>query len=139
MKAFFDTSILVPLFDREHVHHEASFAAFLGHSHSFCAAHTLAEIYSTLTRLPPPHRTAPDRALAFVGDLRERLTIIALDANEYFDAITDMATRGITGGAVYDGLLIRCALKAKVELIYTWNVRHFRQFGPEVEKRLRTP
>jgi predicted nucleic acid-binding protein len=43
------------------------------------------------------------------------------------------------GGMTYDALLVRCALKAQVEVIYTWNVRHFRLFGTEVRLRVRTP
>jgi len=33
----------------------------------------------------------------------------------------------------------RCALKDRAATIYTWNTRHFRQFGPEVEKKLQVP
>jgi hypothetical protein len=31
------------------------------------------------------------------------------------------------------------ALKAKADIIYTWNVKHYGQFGSEATKRVRTP
>jgi hypothetical protein len=43
------------------------------------------------------------------------------------------------GGAIYDALLAHCALKAKADTIFTWNIDHFRRVGPEVAKRVRTP
>ena len=54
MKGFLDTSVLVPVFYGDHVHHEASLAIFLqfDKSSGCCGAHSLAEVYSTLTRMP---------------------------------------------------------------------------------------
>jgi predicted nucleic acid-binding protein len=46
---------------------------------------------------------------------------------------------GVVGGVIYDAVIAQCALKSRAEKIYTWNIRHFRQFGPEVEKKLHTP
>ncbi len=89
--------------------------------------------------MPADRRVRPEQALLFIADLEARLSLIALDANEIVWAINDFAAIGVVGGTIYDGLLARCALKAKARVIYTWNVRHFRQFGPEVEKKLRTP
>jgi len=36
-------------------------------------------------------------------------------------------------------LLAHCALKAEAQTIYTWNVKHFEQLGPDIARRLRTP
>ena len=107
--------------------------------HGCCAAHTLAEVYSTLTRLPGKHRLSGDQAMLFLGTLRERLTIIPLDETEYYSAISEAAAAGIVGGAIHDALLVKCAAKAKAEVIYTWNVNHFRRLGPDVARRVRTP
>jgi len=141
MKLFFDTSVLIPVFLEDHEHHEASFAAFLGadKARACCAAHSLAEMYSALTRLPGKHRLSGDQVLLFLQAIRDRLTIIHLDGAEYFSAIEKAAAAGIVGGTIYDALLARCALKAKAETIYTWNVNHFQRLGPEIAKRLKTP
>ena len=77
--------------------------------------------------------------MLFLADLQSRLTLITLDGDEYCQALGDFAATGVTGGAIYDGLLARCALKAKVKWIYTWNLRHYCLFGSEIEKKLRTP
>ncbi len=67
------------------------------------------------------------------------LSIIALDDDEYADALEASAALGIVGGAIYDAMLAHCAIKAKAEAIYSWNSRHYAQCGPEVTERLRTP
>jgi predicted nucleic acid-binding protein len=74
-----------------------------------------------------------------VEDIKERLATIALDQDEYFSAITNAAAAGIAGGAIYDALIARCALKGNAAVIYTWNLDHFRRIGPEVARRVRTP
>jgi predicted nucleic acid-binding protein len=141
VKWFFDTSALYPAFLDDHVHHQPSLAAYLraDRSQGSCAAHSLAELYATLTRMPGPNRLSTDQVLLIIDDIRERLTVIALDSEEYFSAIADAAAEGILGGTVYDALIAQCALKAKATIIYTWNVDHFRRCGPEVAKRVRTP
>jgi len=139
MKGFFDTSVLVPVFYGSHVHHQASLELFIQFDKSTgcCGAHSLAEIYSTLTRTPGKHRISGEQAMLFVGSVR--LSIIALDGDEYADALQASSARGIVGGGIYDAMLAHCALKARAETIYSWNGRHYAQCGLEVTTRLRTP
>jgi predicted nucleic acid-binding protein len=141
VKFFFDTSVLVPVFVEEHPHHEASLAVFLrsDKKRGSCAAHSLAEVYATLTRLPGKHRASASEAMLFLENMQERLVLISLDAEEYWRAVMHSAESGIVGGMIYEALLAHCALKARAETIFTWNVEHFRRVGPEVAKRIRTP
>jgi predicted nucleic acid-binding protein len=141
VKFFFDTSVLLPTFLEDHEHHEASLKVFLktDKRNGCCAAHSLAELYATATRLPGKHRLSGEQALLFLQDAYERLTMIALSAEEYYLALKSAAAIGIVGGTVYDALLARCALKAGATTIYTWNIRHFQQLGPEIAQRLKTP
>lgn len=141
MRALFDTSVLVPVFLEDHEHHERSLQAFLGadRRRDCCAAHSLAEVYSTMTRLPGRHRLSGEQVLLFLENIRERLALIAITGEEYHAAIKEAAEAGVVGGTIYDGLIARCALKAKADAIYTWNTRHFEQFGAAVVKRLKTP
>lgn len=141
MKAFLDTSVLVAVFYAEHEHHEPSFALFLKQNkRSACiAAHSLAEVYSVLTGMPGKDRASADEAMLFLGNVRERLSIVALDQEAYFALLTDMAVIGITGGAIYDAILARCALQARAETIYTWNPKHFTRLGSAVASRVKTP
>ncbi len=141
MRFFFDTSVLIPVFLEGHPHHAASLAAFRNAEKktACCAAHSLAEVYATVTRLPGSHRLTGEQALLFLGEIRDRLTLVALEPDEYQTSIEDAAAAGITGGTVYDALLATCALKVGAEIIYTWDVGHFRRVGPAVAKRVRTP
>jgi predicted nucleic acid-binding protein len=141
MKAFFDTSVLVPVFLGDHIHHQASLELFIQFDNvsGCCGAHSLAEVYSTLTRMPGKHRISAEQAMLFIGSIRERLSIIALDADEYARALEASASLGIVGGSIYDAILANCAVKAQAEEIYTWNSRHYGQCGTDVTRRLRTP
>lgn len=141
MKGFFDTSVLVPVFYGNHVHHQASIDLFIQFDKSTgcCGAHSLAEVYSTLTRMPGKHRISAEQAMLFIGSIRERLAIIALTADEYADALQASSARGIVGGGIYDAMLAHCAVKAQAEMIYTWNARHYALCPPEVTQHLRTP
>lgn len=141
MKAFFDTSVLVPVFYGDHVHHQMSLSRFIQFNLSTgcCGAHSLAEVYSTLTRMPGRHRVRAKEAMLFIGSIRERLSIVALSGEEYATALETAAAAGIAGGGIYDALLVHCAIKARADVIYSWNVRHYRQCGPEISARVRTP
>jgi predicted nucleic acid-binding protein len=141
MKGFFDTSVLVPVFYGDHVHHEASLHRFVSFDKSTgcCGAHSLAEVYSTLTRMPGKHRISGEQAMLFIGSIRERLSIIALTGDEHADALERSAAGGIVGGSIYDAMLAHCAIKARAEIIYSWNARHYALCGEEVTRRLRTP
>lgn len=104
----------------------------------FCAAHSLAEVYATMTRLPGRHRLSGEQVLLFLDNIREHLTLIALTGDEYHAAIRDAVGDGVIGGTIYDAVIARCALKAKADTVYTWNTRHFAQFGNGIAERLRT-
>jgi predicted nucleic acid-binding protein len=140
VKAFFDTSVLVAAFQEVHIHHAPSLATFLAFDkkQACCSLHTLAELYSTLTRMPNTH-VSGNEALRFIENVERGLTLITLEALDYRSALERAATEGMTGGLIYDAILIQSAIKAKAETIYTWNVVHFRRFGPDVAKRVKAP
>lgn len=141
MRSFFDTSVLVPVFVPGHQHHERSLAVFSGadRNSAYCAAHSLAEVYASLTRLPGKYRAAPEQALMCLDTIDERLNLIALEVAEYISAIREAAGLGIEGGALYDALLGACAIKAQADILYTWNTRDFKRLGPNITGLLRTP
>ncbi len=141
MRAFFDTSVLIAAFFEDHEHHEASLRAFLKADKrgSSCAAHSLLEFYATTTRFPGKARLSGEQVLLLLENVREKLTIISLDPQEYSAVIEQAAQARVAGGAIYDFLHATCALKADAEIIYTWNLRHFRRFGQEIAGRTRTP
>ncbi|MDQ6705273.1 MAG: PIN domain-containing protein, partial [Acidobacteriota bacterium] len=121
----FDTSAWVPVFYGDH--HGASLKLFIEFSktNGCCGAQRLAEVFSTLTRMPGKHRISGEQAMLFIGSIRERLSIIALDGDEYAGALEASAALGIVGGCIYDAMLAHCAIKAHAETIYSWNARHY--------------
>jgi predicted nucleic acid-binding protein len=85
--------------------------------------------------MPGKHRASPDEALLFLHDALERLSIIALNGDEYLQVLEDAAAAAISGGTIYDAIIARCALKARAQMIYTWNIRHFSLFGSQIASR----
>jgi hypothetical protein len=73
------------------------------------------------------------------GFSADRMTPIALDAEEYFAAIRQAADRGLTGGRIYDALLLACAAKCEARVIDTWNVKHFHAIAPDMAQLIQTP
>jgi predicted nucleic acid-binding protein len=142
VKSFLDTSVLVATFHVEHPHHDSSFELFVRckKDNACCGLHSLAEVYGTLTGMRVASRRASgDQALLFVGNIRERFTLVGLDEQEYFQALEAAAAAGLLGGAIYDALLGQCALKAAAETLYTWNTKDFLRLPAAIAGRVKTP
>lgn len=87
----------------------------------------------------PGASVGPDAALLFLRDVERHLTVVSLNAAEYLDAIGHCAQEQLSGVNVYDALLGYCAVKAKAERIYTWNVKHFSRLPAPISRRVRQP
>lgn len=92
-----------------------------------------------MSALPVRPVIPPEQVLLFVNEIRERCTVITLDEADYLETIRKTAEAGAVSGRVYDALLLRCAVKAKAEKIYTWNVKHFQAMEPALAERILTP
>jgi predicted nucleic acid-binding protein len=141
MKSFFDTSVLVAVFWEDHPRHPISFDLFYDarKKEAACAVHTLAEVYAVMTRLPVRTMLTPEQVMLFIQEIRERLTIITLDERDYYSTLQEVAERGLPGGRIYDALLLRCAIKAKAETLYTWNLKHFEHSTHAFPGKVKTP
>jgi len=80
-----------------------------------------------------------EQGLLILGAIESHLTIVSLGTKEHLAAIRRFAGAGIIGGTIYDALIAACALKAKADILYTWNIGHFLQLGDDVAQRVRTP
>jgi len=99
------------------------------------AAHSLAEAFSVLTRLPKPHRLRPGDALALIEANWGQTRLVALAAHDYRATLRRCRDAGIGGGAVYDALIAACARKARAATLVTWDLDGFERFledGPAV-------
>jgi predicted nucleic acid-binding protein len=138
---FLDTSVLVAVAQVSHDHHKASLELWNGCTRQDTAisAHTVAELYSTFTGMPPALRLRPRDAVLAIETFLQRLTPITLTAEEYGVALRRTAELGLTGGIVDDALLLECARKCGAEEIYTWNLRHFRAAAPDLAEHIISP
>ena len=92
-----------------------------------------------MTTLPVRPAVSPDQALLFLGQLRERVTIVPLSQEDYFKTVQNAAELGVTGGRIYDALLLAAARNVGAKHVFTWNIRHFQQIAPDLARRIRTP
>jgi predicted nucleic acid-binding protein len=141
MKAFLDTSVLIATFYSDHEHHTSSLDLFLrfGKKNTCCGTHSVAEVYATLTAMPGKLRVGGDAALLFLRDIREHLTLVSLNEADYFKTVEEASTSSLYSGAIYDALLGFCALKAKAEILYTWNTQDFLRLPQMIAARVRRP
>jgi len=86
-----------------------------------------------------PRRVSGHEAVLFLRDIRERLTLVTLNADEYFQLLTDSAGLALVSGAIYDAVLAECARKAGARVIYTWNTKDFLRLAPAVAERAQMP
>jgi predicted nucleic acid-binding protein len=135
MKVLFDTNVMVASVLSSHVHHPQA-APWLdrvvsGELQLVLSAHTLAEFYSILTRYPK-NAVSPLTANALVQDtLVKHAEVIPLSTNDYLNVLKSIADRQLTGGTVFDALIIEVAKISKVDRIVTFNLKHFLKVWPE--------
>jgi predicted nucleic acid-binding protein len=137
----FDTSVIVCASHRADLRYRASLECVSAATpKTACGgAHSLAEVFSALTGRPHPMRMPISAALTIVEQMRDRMKIVALDEDEYFEVVRESAKAGRMGGIIFDALLLACARKAKADTIYTWNARHFRKIAPDLAGKIMEP
>jgi predicted nucleic acid-binding protein len=137
-----DTSCLVAAACGWHRHHEATRREIerrdAAGEELILAAHSLAETFSVLTRLPEPHRLRPGDALALIEANWGETRLVALAGSDYRATLRRCRDVGIGGGAVYDALIAACARKARVSTLVTWDLEGFERFL-EDEPAVRAP
>lgn len=137
MKVFCDTNVLVAAFRAQHPHHNSARPVLdrirSGKDEGFLAAHSLAEIYSVLTRIPSP--IAPLIVWQMLSaNVLKSFNIVSLTAAEYAETLESAALDGIDGGKTYDALLLKAAEKSGATRILTFNVAHFHALAPTALK-----
>ena len=94
-------------------------------------AHSLAEMYAVLTKIPPPLRHSPSEALLSMAEnVLKYFRALSLTGSDYGAVIREAALGSIRGGTVYDAILLKAAAKANVERIYSLNLKHLQAIAP---------
>lgn len=109
-----DTSVLVAAFASWHADHELAVRELAGHPTA--VSHSLVETYAVLTRLPEPQRADPRLVTEFLDRNFPRAPL-TLTAGQMRDVPGTLARLGISGGAVYDGLIALTSLAHDAQLV----------------------
>lgn len=135
MVIVFDTSVLIAAFVTSHPKHEQASACFkkAKETHTLLvSAHSLAECYAVLTRLPlSPKLTPHDAKIIIEENIIKHGKIISLSSKDYMELMKETANKGLTGGIIYDAITIKAAQKAKADKILTYNLKDFQRLLPQ--------
>ena len=128
-----DTSAVVAALVSWHVDHSSARDAvntLLSSADLVLPSRVLVEAYSVLTRLPAPHRVAPEDAVrALVSTFQERGEIADLEDTSYWRFLKECAGKSVSGGAAYDAEIIACAFEAGATMIVTLNLADFQRIA----------
>ncbi len=143
MKVLFDTSILVAAFEVSHPRHGVCLPWLQRvqkkEIDGYLSTHTLAELYSVLTRLPVRPSISPAIAQRLIDQNLHLFEAIPLTADDYQQAIVCMVRLNLTGGGIFDALIAQAALKAEVDILLTLNPNHFNRLGQDLAQRVQVP
>ena len=134
-----DTNCMIAAVSRAHPRHTEAADEYnvrLDRGESLIlAAHSLAEAYSVLTRIPVPLRlSARQAATVLETSFLNRGQVVSLDGPEYVALLQSLPSRGVTGGLVYDAIIAACARKGDADVFLTFNQRHIEQvIDPGIE------
>lgn len=137
MQVFLDTSVLVAASVSAHPHHARALPVLRrlvdGLDKGTICAHSIAETYATLTRLPLHPRIQPNEADRLLNDnILPHVRVVALTPAMYKTALASMTHGGHVGAKIYDALLLACAASTSVDRVYTFNLSDFSALAPTV-------
>lgn len=143
VKILFDTNVLVGALVPQHPTHQVCASWLrqvqLGSIRGYVGMHSIAELYSVLTKLPLTEKITPVSAQALIVTNLELWVKVSLDFEDYCAAIDRVTQASIVSGAIFDALIAQAALRAKVDRILTFNVKDFRRLGDEVSQLIQIP
>jgi predicted nucleic acid-binding protein len=133
MRLLFDTSALIAALVEAHPSHYLAFpwlhSVKDGHHTGLLSAHSLAELYAKLTRIPFASGTLPATKVQqiFETDIIPSFAVVSLTGEDYLSVVNHLAQQNLTGGIIFDALIFYAAIKADADQLLTLNPRHFRQ------------
>lgn len=109
-----DTSLVVAAFASWHEAHEVATRALARAPR--LPSHVAIEALSVLTRLPPPHRATADVVADFL-ESRFPDPLLLLSEPGFRALIREVATKEVSGGAIYDALIAATARERDATLL----------------------
>jgi predicted nucleic acid-binding protein len=144
MKVLLDTSVLVAALVEPHPEHQRALP-WLTKEKSRTAelvisSHSIAELYAVLSTLPVSPRILPGLAWRLIHEsIEPHVSIVSLTSSEYIAVVKHLSELGLSGGAVYDALIVKSAQKSGVDRIVTFNTNDFKRVWPEGASRIVAP
>jgi predicted nucleic acid-binding protein len=109
VKALFDTSVIIAVLLPKHPSHAPCFAqlqaAELNQIQGYLSTHSLAEVYSVMTRIPSQPRISPQEAQLLLERCLQYLKAVPLETADYRAVIAQMITLNLPGGGIFDALI----------------------------------
>lgn len=132
MNVLYDTSALLALFLEDHPDHEKAIQTHVklieNDSEFYICTHSIAEIYSNLTRGIKYFKFSPSKAYEVIKrDLADVFSIVDLNSTDYLDTIKYLKAEKLTGAVVYDGIIVKASSKIDAKYIVTFNERDFKR------------
>ena len=143
MKILFDSSALIAAFIESHPKHKHALS-FLRRAKNkefelLVSSHTILEVYSVLTSAPFKPKITPIIAKELLeNNVKNLAKIIYLTDKDYLNIIEKMSVSNLSGGIVYDAIIVECALKAKADEILTLNPKDFLKLTTEIQIKIST-
>jgi len=140
-----DTSVLVAGALVTHPRHAHAWpwieAVERGEIEGLISIHTLAELYSELTRLP--QGMSPHATWVLLNHLRAVYQVIPLTSKSYAIAVERCATRSLTSESIFDALHVVAAEQAGADILLTFDDVDFGRLSdsdlPKIVVPTRTP
>jgi predicted nucleic acid-binding protein len=135
LRVALDSSFLIALIADWHAQHPRTLRSYdrwlAERAQVLVPWHAVAECYSVLTRLPAPYRFPTQVAHQSLSqNIAKNAMTVALEPQQVWRVIEDLARLGITGGQVYDALIAASAAEARAHVLMTWNPKHFVSVAP---------
>jgi predicted nucleic acid-binding protein len=118
MKAYWDSSALIKVL------HDQKLRSSLKHGKDATRPHSLAELFSTLTKGINFHYSPADAA-AMIESLAESLDFVESSADDAVAAINAASTQGVRGARVHDLMHAAAAKKYQATVLFTLDAAGF--------------
>ena len=140
----FDTSAFIAALIESHPHNARVLPQFQrvreGKDRGVISAHSLAELYATLTNYPIKPRISPQETQQLIQqNILDVFEIITLSEQDYMSVINHLSESGIIGGVIYDALILKAAIKANVDYVITLNEKDFKRVYPDFADKVISP
>jgi predicted nucleic acid-binding protein len=144
LRVLFDTSTLVASSIKSHASHSSALAWLVRAREdafeAYLSAHTLGELYATLSSYPISPRLSPKASLEIVDQILDvPVHSVQLSTTDYRAVLQSQAALGLAGGSIFDALIAAAAKKVHADVLLTLNLRDFERVWPDHGGRIRHP